>query len=212
MGIRDLRAVDETMIERYRGRLFLARFAESTCQLRGQSAPRKFFRWLVRRGYVPADPTKELPAMRVRFMERIPVLTRAEVARLIFRCPPAPEPRKGRREPIAFFRLRLELHNLVELRDPALLALLYDIPLRGGEPGLLERNHYDEIHGEISIVCAKWQSEPASFPLLESTKAADGALSRGPAALAVVRECRLVPAAQRPAGRYEKTGPGDREL
>jgi integrase len=138
--------------------------------MRGQSAPRKFFRWLARRGHVEADPTKDLPAMRVRFMERIPVLTRAEIARLTFRCPPAPPPRRGRREPREFFDRRLEQYNLAELRDRALLALVYDIPLRGGEPSLLERRDYDEVRGEIDIRGAKWQSEPVSFPVLEPTK------------------------------------------
>jgi site-specific recombinase XerD len=57
MGIQDLRLVDEETIERYRGRLFLAGLSESTRQLRGQSSPRKFFRWLARRGHVPADAT-----------------------------------------------------------------------------------------------------------------------------------------------------------
>jgi integrase/recombinase XerD len=172
MGIKDLRQVNGETIELYRGRLFLANLAESTRQLRGQSALRKFFRWLVRRGHVAADPTKDLEPMRVRHMERIPVLTRAEVALLTFRCPPVAEPRKGRREPIAFFSRRLELHHLVALRDPALLALMYDIPLRGGEPGLLERNHYDEVRGEISIVGGKWQQEAVEVPVLSSTKAA----------------------------------------
>ena len=172
MGIKHLRLADGETIERYRGRLFLAGLSESTRQLRGQSALRKFFRWLARRGYVDVDPTKDLPPMKVRFMERIPVLTREEVARLTFRCLPAAEPRKGRREPMAFFRRRLELHNLVELRDRALLGLLFDIPLRGGEPALLERRDYDEVRGEIDIRGAKWQSEPVSFPVLDSTKVA----------------------------------------
>jgi integrase len=150
----------------------LARLSESTRQLRGQSAPRKLFRWLVQRGHVATDPTKDLPPMRVRFMERIPVLTRAEVARITFRCPPASPPRRGHREPREFFDRRLEQYNLVELRDRALLALVYDIPLRGGEPSLLERRDYDEVRGEIDIRGAKWQSEPVSFPVLESTKVA----------------------------------------
>lgn len=172
MGIHDLHAVTGEVIDRYRGRLFLAGLSESTRQLRGQSALRKLFRWLVRRGHVAADPTKDLEPIRVRHMERIPVLTHAEVALLTFRCPPAVEPRKGRREPMKFFSRRLELHHLVELRDPALLALIYDVPLRGGEPGLLERNHYDEVRGEISIVGGKWQQEAVEFPILSSTKAA----------------------------------------
>jgi site-specific recombinase XerD len=172
MAIRDLRAVTGEVIDRYRGRLFLAGLSESTRQMRGQSAPRKFFRWLARRGYVAVDPTKDLEPMQVRFMERIPILTRAEIARLTFRCPPAPEPRKGRREPPKFFLRRFELHNLVDLRDRALLALVFDIPLRGGEPALLERRDYDESRGEVDIRGAKWQSEPVSFPVLESTKVA----------------------------------------
>jgi hypothetical protein len=49
---------------------------------------------------------------------------------------------------------------------------VYDIPLRGGEPALLERRDYDEVRGEIDIRGAKWQSEPVSFPVLESTKVA----------------------------------------
>ncbi len=110
--------------------------------------------------------------MKVRFMERIPVLTRAEIARLTLRCPPVPAPRKGRREPMAFFRRRVELHHLVEARDRALIALVHDIPLRGGEPALLELRDYDEVRGEIDIRGGKWQSEPVSFPVLESTKAA----------------------------------------
>jgi site-specific recombinase XerD len=61
MQVRDLRTVDEALIERYRGRLFMARLSESTRQLRGQSVPRGFFRWLVRRGHVPVDPMKDLP-------------------------------------------------------------------------------------------------------------------------------------------------------
>jgi site-specific recombinase XerD len=170
MQIRDLRAVDERTIERYRLRLRLLGLADSTRQMRGQSAPRKFFRWLARRGHVPADPMKELPAMRVRFMERIPVLTREEIARLTFRAPPAPPPRCGRREPAKFFERRLEQYNLVELRDRALLALMYDVPLRGGEPALLERRDYDEVRGEIDVRGAKWQSEPFTAPLLEPTK------------------------------------------
>lgn len=172
MGIRDLRAVTGEVIDRYRGRLHMAGLSESTRQMRGQSAPRKFFRWLVRRGHVPVDPTKDLPPMKVRFMERIPVLTRGEVARLTFRCPPAVEPRKGRREPMAFFSRRIELHHLVESRDCALIALVHDIPLRGGEPALLARTDYDEVRGEIDIRGAKWQSEPVSFPVLQSTKVA----------------------------------------
>jgi site-specific recombinase XerD len=172
MQVRDLRAVSEAVVESYRRRLFLAGLSESTRQMRGQSAPRKFFRWLARRGHVPVDPTKDLEPMQVRFMERIPVLTRAEVARLTFRCPPAPPPRRGRREPREFFDRRLEQFNLVELRDRAILALVYDIPLRGGEPSLLERRDYDEVRGEIDIRGAKWQSEPVSFPVLESTKVA----------------------------------------
>lgn len=86
MSIHDLRAATGEVIDRYRGRLFLAGLSESTRQMRGQSAPRKFFRWLVRRGHVSVDPTKDLEPMKVRFMERIPVLTPAEVSRLIFRC------------------------------------------------------------------------------------------------------------------------------
>jgi site-specific recombinase XerD len=170
MQTRDLRVVDEATIERYRGRLFVARLSESTRQLRGQSAPRKFFRWLVRRGHVSVDPTRNLAPMRVRFMERIPVLTREEIARLTFRAPAAPPPRRGRREPREFFERRLEQHNLVELRDRALLALVYDVPLRGGEPSLLERSDYDEIRGEIDVRGSKWQSEPFTAPLLEPTK------------------------------------------
>jgi site-specific recombinase XerD len=170
MDVRDLRDVNEALIERYLGRLFLARLSESTRQLRGQSAPRKLFRWIARRGHVPADPTKELPPMRVRFMERIPVLTRGEIARLTFRAAPAPPPRRGRREPREFFDRRLELHNLVELRDRVLLALIYDVPLRGGEPSLLERRDYDELRGEIDVRGSKWQSEPFTAPLLEPTK------------------------------------------
>ena len=112
MAIHDLRTVTGEVIDRYRGRLFMAGLSESTRQMRGQSAPRKFFRWLVRRGHVAADPTKDLEPMQVRFMEEIPVLTRAEIARLTFRCPPAPEPIRGRREPRYFFLCRLELHNL----------------------------------------------------------------------------------------------------
>jgi integrase len=108
--------------------------------------------------------------MKVRFMERIPVLTRVEVARITFRCPPAPRPVRGRREPREFFDRRLEQYNLVELRDRALLALVYDIPLRGGEPSLLERRDYDEVRGEIDVRGAKWQSEPFTAPLLEPTK------------------------------------------
>jgi site-specific recombinase XerD len=172
MAIRELRAVTGEVIERYRGRLFLAGLSQSTRQLRGQSAPRKFFRWLVRRGHVRVDPTKDLPPMKVRFMERIPVLTRGEVARLTFRCPSAPEPVRGRREPRNFFLRRFELHRLVELRDRALLGLVYDVPLRGGEPSLLERRDYDEIRGEIDIRGSKWQQEPFTTVLPESTRVA----------------------------------------
>jgi site-specific recombinase XerD len=172
IGVQDLRRVQGETIERYRGRLFLAGLSESTRQMRGQSAPRKFFGWLVRRGHVPIDPMKNLLPMKVRFMERIPVLSRAEVARLTFRCPPTPPPVRGRREPSDFFLRRYELHNLVELRDPALIGLSYDLALRGGEPSLLERRDYDEVRGEVDIRGAKWQSEPVSFPVMESTKVA----------------------------------------
>jgi hypothetical protein len=133
MEIRDLRAVDAETIEKYRGRLFLAGLSLDTRVWRG-SVLRGFFGWLTRRGHIPRDPMKDVPPLRRRFMEKIPVLTKEEIARLTFRCPAAPDLVKGRREPLRFFQRRLELGLLAEFRDTALLALIYDVPLRGGEP------------------------------------------------------------------------------
>jgi site-specific recombinase XerD len=171
MEIDDLRTVDEAMMERYRTRLFLARLSDSTRLTRGQTAPRAFFRWAVRRGHVSVDPTKDLPSMRVRHFEPIAVLTRAEVGQL-FRCSGERAPRRGKREPEKFFELRVERHGVAELRDRALMMLMYDVPLRASEPGLLERRDFDANRREITVRGGKWQREPFRTVLLESTCAA----------------------------------------
>jgi integrase len=202
MSIRDLRAVDEATLETYRGRLYLAQLSESTRLTRGQSAPRKFFRWLVRRGHVSADPTKDLEPMKVRFMERISVLTRAEVSRLIFRCPPSPPLVRGRREPQKFFAQRAALHNLVELRDRALLSMLFDFFLRGGEPALLEQTHYDDS-GRNRHRGREVAVRAGRGPVARKHESRDGALPRSSPAVTLGRtSCPVSPAHGSPA-RYE---------
>lgn len=169
--VRDLRAVDGGTIEHFRGRLFIAGLSPKSRQVR-DSALRTFFAWLVIRGHLPVDPTQGVPRIRAPITRRIPVLSLAEIARLTFRCPPATPPRRGRREPAEFFERRLELHNVVEVRDPALLALMYDCALRGGEPSLLEIYDYDERKGELAIRGAKWQQDSFVVGVLPSTAAA----------------------------------------
>jgi len=56
-----------------------------------------------------------------------------------------------------------------EVRDRALLTLIYDCALRGGEPSLLERRDYDEAKGKLAVRNAKWQSEPILFPVKKET-------------------------------------------
>lgn len=171
MDVQDLRAVGGATIERFRARLYIAGLSPKSRQAR-DSALRTFFGWLVIRGHLQVDPTKSVPRIRAPITQPISVLSPVEVARLIFRCPPAPPPRRGRREPTEFFERRLEQYNLVALRDPALLGLMYDCALRGGEPSLLERHDYDEVRGELAIRGAKWQQKSFVVGVLPATAAA----------------------------------------
>jgi site-specific recombinase XerD len=171
MDVCDLRQVTIEIVEKYLRRLYLL---DRSVNLRRkhQYALRSFFCWLARRGVVPTDPTKGIPALRQKFMERISVFTREEIARLTIRHPTPPPPVRGRREPAEFFERRVEQHGLVEVRDRALLELMFDLGLRRGEPGLLERTDYDEAKGQLDIRNAKWQTELESFPVRDTTKAA----------------------------------------
>jgi site-specific recombinase XerD len=155
MDVSDLRQVTTETVEKYLRRLYL--FGRSVnLRRKHQYALRSFFCWLARRGIVSADPTKGIPALRQRFMERISVFTREEIARLTIRHPTPRPPVRGRREPAEFFERRVEQHSLVELRDRALLELMFDLGLRRGEPGLLERTDYNEANGPGRFRC--WRS------------------------------------------------------
>jgi site-specific recombinase XerD len=168
MAVTDLAQVDGGLIEKYLGRLHLANLATNTRRSR-LHALKSFFRWLTIRGHLHQDPTTEVVMPRQRFEELIPVLTPQEITAITTNCPRSPEPKIGRREPRRFFRRRLEKYLICEVRDRALLTLVYDCALRGGEPSLLERRDYDEAKGKLAVRNAKWQSEPILFPVRKQT-------------------------------------------
>jgi site-specific recombinase XerD len=170
MDVRDLSKVTTETVEKYLQRLYLLGRSVNL-RRKHQYALRSFFCWLTRRGVVPTDPTKQIPAIRQRLMERISVFSREEIVLLTARYPPVPLPVRGRREPAEFFERRVEQHELVAVRDRALLELMFDLGLRRGEPGLLGRNDYDPAKGWLVIRNAKWASETESFPVRDTTRA-----------------------------------------
>jgi len=116
IGLRHPREADESHLLRFLGRLRKAGAAPKTV-LRKLSAARSFYRYLVREGVIPADPTANMESHRLE--ARLPgVLSLEEVEAMLSK--PDTATARG-------------------LRDRALLELLYATGLRVSELTQLER-------------------------------------------------------------------------
>jgi integrase/recombinase XerD len=169
MEVADLCLIDHALIERYLGRLgILGRSADT--KIVTYYALRSFFAWLVARGAIPLNPILLVEKPEAGEREQIPVFSRKEIERLIYRAPESPELRRGRREPPEFFQLRVEDHHLTGLRNRALLGLSYNCALRANEPGNLGRGDYDELDGWLDIHGGKAQKEPETLQAHKRTR------------------------------------------
>jgi site-specific recombinase XerD len=163
MGSLDPAQVTTRDLDRYAGRLALGGLSSNTRRSRVQ-ALKSFFSYLATRGYVASNPAATVEVPRPKALERLPVFSKSEIERLIFRSA-APRPERKRREPAVLFERRRSLHDLKEKRDTALLALCYGLGLRAGEPGLLLRRDY-WIENRVPVLTvrgAKRSSEPVTF-------------------------------------------------
>jgi len=149
-GVRSLRAVEESHLIVYLGRLRRAGAAPATV-MRKLSALRSFYRHLVREEVIGADPTSHLPAARL--LRHLPsVLSVEEVARLL---------------------AQPDASSLRGLRDRAMLELLYATGLRVSELVGLKRG---EIVLDLGLVrClgkgSKERIVPVGRPAIEAVRA-----------------------------------------
>ena len=151
--------VDHVVLRRYLSFLTTRRLAKRSIA-RKAAALRRYFAWLTRTGAVPTDPSRRLTAPRGE--GRLPHVLKAEELTALFEDRGAGGP--------------------VELRDRAVVELLYGSGLRVGELCGLRPADVDLVRGQV-LVWGKG-SKQRQLPMSESSvEAVGGWLERGRAPL-----------------------------
>jgi integrase/recombinase XerC len=141
-------AVTRVMLRRYLAYLSTRRYARRSIA-RKAAALRRYFRWQVKRGALPADPTRGLSAPKGE--GRLPrVLSRDQVDTLLEPAPGGP----------------------VELRDRAVMELLYGSGLRVSELCGLAPADLDLAHGVVTVwgKGSKQRQVPMGVPSVEAAR------------------------------------------
>jgi len=149
-GVKDFGEVEESHLIVYLGRLRRSGAAASTA-MRKLSALRSFYRYLVREGNLPADPTANLPTGRV--VRHLPSVLSVEEVGMLLQQPDVSTPRG--------------------LRDRAMLELLYATGLRVSELVALRRGDLNFDLGLVRCVGkgSKERIVPVGAPALEAVRA-----------------------------------------
>lgn len=157
----ELSTASTKALDQYLTRMAIARLSRSTRRLRGLVL-RHFFWYVHSRGYRADNPGRDLRVPAKKSLVRPPTLTRGEVEQIVWKAEFPPKPvAAGRYESKRFLLHRIAVACLVEIRDTAVLALVYTCGLRAGETALLLREDYDEATGELLIRgSAKHATEP----------------------------------------------------
>jgi integrase/recombinase XerD len=133
MRVEDPAAITAATLDRYMGRLYGRELAASTRAGR-VFALKAYLRWCTRRGLIASNPGADFRPPIVK-ADRIPVLTSAEVRRIVeAKLQPAP---RGKHENERRYLARLAATGLREVRDSAMFALEYYCGLRVAEVGTL---------------------------------------------------------------------------
>ncbi len=154
-GLTGPAAVDRIVLRRYLAHLATRRYAKRSLA-RKASALRRYFRWLHRSGRLPVDPSRGLAAPRGE--SRLPTVLRdAELAALLD-DPPA--------------RVASDPEG-VQLRDAAVLELLYGSGLRVGELCSLAPGDVRLDTAEVRVrgKGGKQRQVPVSQPAVEAVRA-----------------------------------------
>jgi integrase/recombinase XerD len=139
-GVTHPQAVSRAVLERYQR--FLVHYRKkdgdplSIASQRSKLVPvRSFFRWLTRRGEIPANPAADLDLPRR--LKRLPqsVMTAAEAERVLAGA---------------------DLSSAVGLRDRAMMELLYATGIRRAEIARLELGDIDAERAVVMIRLGKW--------------------------------------------------------
>ncbi len=152
-------AVDHVVLRRYLSFLTTRRLAKRSIA-RKAAALRRYFAWLTRTGVLTADPSRRLTAPRGE--GRLPHVLKAEELGALFQVTDAGGP--------------------LELRDRAVVELLYGSGLRVGELCGLRPRDADLVRGQLLVwgKGAKQRQVPMSTPSVEAVAAW---LERGRSAL-----------------------------
>src|SRR5579875_1671606 len=152
--------VSRILLRRYLAYLATRRYARATIA-RKAAALRTYFAWCRRRGIVTEDPSRLLSAPRAT--SRLPrVLSRREIGTLLDGPEVPGSSRRATHGNAVLNRtagMRGRRSEALELRDRAVLELLYAAGLRVGELCGLERAGVD-LHGATVRVLGKGDKEP----------------------------------------------------
>lgn len=155
-GVPSPDAVDRRVLRRYLVHLADGGAAPRTVARRA-SAVRRYFRWAVRTGRLPADPSAGLRAPRGT--GRLPRVVHDDALNRLLEAPeePAARPVPPEREPAERAR---------RLRDDAIVEVLYGSGLRVGELCGLRRTDLDLDAGRVQVwgKGAKQRAVPLSEP------------------------------------------------
>ena len=167
-GVTSPSGVDRLLLRRYLAYLAVRRYARRTIA-RKAAALRRYFAWALRAGLAEADPASRLSAPSGE--SRLPrVLSAAEITELL---EPPPRATAGSRGVAGTSRASGERRDALELRDDAVLELLYGSGLRVAECCSLELGDLEVDAGALRVwgKGGKQRRVPISGPSASSLRA-----------------------------------------
>ncbi len=143
----------------------LQRGCGAATRARKLAGVRSFFRFLVREGEVPLDPTAGLPLPKTP--ARLPRPLSVDDCDALLAKAPGPAPSRPRSES------QLRMDALRELRDQALAELLYGTGIRVGELVALDVRDLDLRAGEVRVLGKGGKERVVPLPALSREALAD---------------------------------------